>query len=215
MSRFLLRSLRLIETFETNQDKSRFFEIFVGNQDFVEINWDFVKINRDIFSLDRDILDFRHLWKVVGEGFTLTFISLPWAFPHHLPQISTTKINIPIEIYQKSSYFLIEIEKNIEKSRKITKVSICLEKSRSRLKSTVLADLIETKSRNLDLDQDFSIVETNFLKLSRLSIMSRLILFWRRDRVSIETTSRQIKTPMLNSYPSSNKSDSNRKSRYF
>ena len=53
------------------QDKSRFFEIFVGNRDFVEIN-------RDFFSLDRDILDFRHLWKVVGEGFTLTFLSLPW-----------------------------------------------------------------------------------------------------------------------------------------
>ena len=31
MSRFLSRSSRLIETFETNRDKSRFFEIFVGN----------------------------------------------------------------------------------------------------------------------------------------------------------------------------------------
>ena len=78
MSRFLSRSSRLIETFETNRDKTRFFEIFVGNRDFVEINRDFVEINRDFFSLDRDILDFRHLWKVVGEGFTLTFISLPW-----------------------------------------------------------------------------------------------------------------------------------------
>ncbi len=58
MSRFLSRSSRLIEIVETNQDKSRFFEIFVGNQDFVEKN-------RDFFSLDRDILDFRHLWKVV------------------------------------------------------------------------------------------------------------------------------------------------------
>ena len=88
MSRFLSRSSRLIETLETNRDKTRFFEIFVGNRDFVEINRDFVEINRDfveinrdIFSLDRDILDFRHLWKVVGEGFTLTFISLPWASP--------------------------------------------------------------------------------------------------------------------------------------
>ena len=68
-----------------------------------------------------------------------------------------------MEIYQKSSYFSIEIEKNIEKSRKITEISISLEKSRSRLKSTGLANLIETKSRNLDLDQDFSIIETNFL----------------------------------------------------
>ncbi len=120
MSRFLSRSSRLIETFETIRDKSRFFEIFVGNQDFVEINRDFVEINRDFvkinwdfFSLDRDILDFRFL----------------------------------DEIYQKSSYFSIEIEKNIEKSRKITKVSTSLEKSRSRLKSMVLANLIETKSR--------------------------------------------------------------------
>ncbi len=29
------------------RDKSRFFEIFVGNRDFVEINRDFVEINRD------------------------------------------------------------------------------------------------------------------------------------------------------------------------
>ncbi len=43
-----------------------------------------------------------------------------------------------------------------------------------------MADLIETKSRNLD--RDFSIVETNFLNLSRFSRPSRLILFWRRDR---------------------------------
>jgi hypothetical protein len=49
----------------------KIFEIFEGNRDFVEIN-------RDFFSLDRDILDFRHLWKVVGESFTLTFLSLPW-----------------------------------------------------------------------------------------------------------------------------------------
>ena len=78
MSRFLSRSSRQIETFETNRDKSRYFEIFVGNRDFVEINRDFVEINRDLFSLDRDILGFRHLWKVVGEDFTLTFLSLPW-----------------------------------------------------------------------------------------------------------------------------------------
>ena len=41
---------------------------------------------------------------------------------------------------------------------------------------------VETKSRFLDLDRDISIVETNFLKLSRFSQPSRLILFWRRDR---------------------------------
>jgi hypothetical protein len=41
------------------QDKSRFFEIFVGNRDLVEINRDFVEKNRDFFSLDPDILDFR------------------------------------------------------------------------------------------------------------------------------------------------------------
>ena len=72
----------------------------------------------------------------------------------------------------------------LEKYAKITEISICLEKSRSRLKNTVLADLIETKSRNLDLDLDFSIAETNFWKPSRLSITTRLILFWRRDRES-------------------------------
>jgi hypothetical protein len=66
------------------QDKSRLsrhieiFEIFEGNLDFFEINQDFVEINRDFFCFDQDFLDFRHLWKVVGEGFTLTFLSLPW-----------------------------------------------------------------------------------------------------------------------------------------
>jgi hypothetical protein len=70
--------------YRDRRDKSRLsrqieiFEIFEGNQDFFKINRDFVEINRDFFSLDRDILDFRHLWKVVGEGFTLTFQSLPW-----------------------------------------------------------------------------------------------------------------------------------------
>jgi len=43
VSRFLSRSSRLIETFETNRDKTRFFEIFVNNRDFVEINRDFVE----------------------------------------------------------------------------------------------------------------------------------------------------------------------------
>ncbi len=71
----------IVETNRDRRDKSRFFKIFVGNQDFVEINRDFVEINQDFFSLDRDILDFRHLWKVVGEGFTLTFLYLPWASP--------------------------------------------------------------------------------------------------------------------------------------
>ena len=59
-------------------------------------------------------------------------------------------------------YFIISPSKysrNPQKAQIITKVSICLEKSRSRLKSTGLANLIETKSRNLDLDRDH--VETN------------------------------------------------------
>jgi hypothetical protein len=56
VSRFLSRSSRLIETFETNRDKTRFFEIFVNNRDFVEINRDFVEINRDFVEINRDIL---------------------------------------------------------------------------------------------------------------------------------------------------------------
>ncbi len=47
MLRFLSRSSRLIETYETNRDKSRFFKIFEGNRDFFEINRDFVEKNRD------------------------------------------------------------------------------------------------------------------------------------------------------------------------
>ena len=174
MSRFLSRSSRLIETFETNQDKTRFFEIFVGNRDFVEIN-------RDIFSLDRDILDFRHLWKVVGEGFTLTFISLPWASPttfHRFLQLKKISRSRYIKNQVISRSRSRKISRYPEKSQK----SISLEKSRSRLKSKVLANLIETKSRNLDLDRDFSILETNFCKPSRFSRPSRLIFFGRRDR---------------------------------
>ncbi len=68
----LSRQIEIFEIFEGNRD---FFEI---NQDFFEINQDFFEINQDFFSLNRDILDFRHLWKVVGEGFTLTFLSLAW-----------------------------------------------------------------------------------------------------------------------------------------
>ena len=82
-------------------------------------------------------------------------------------------------------YFIISPSKysrNPQKAQIITKVSISLEKSRSWLKSKALAKLIETKSRNLDLDQDFSIVETNFWKPSRFSRPSRLVFFGRRDR---------------------------------
>ena len=57
MSRFLSRSSRLIETFETNRDKTRFFEIFVNNRDFVEINQDFVEINRDFVEINRDFVE--------------------------------------------------------------------------------------------------------------------------------------------------------------
>ena len=53
----LSRLSRLIESFETNRDKTRFFEIFVGNRDFVEINRDFVEINRDFVEIDRDFVE--------------------------------------------------------------------------------------------------------------------------------------------------------------
>jgi hypothetical protein len=61
------------------------------------------------------------------------------------------------EIIRIIIYFSIEIEKysrNPQKAQIITKVLISLEKSRSQLKSKVLANLIETKTRNLDLDRD-------------------------------------------------------------
>ncbi len=91
---------------------------------------------------------------------------------------------ISIEIFVTIHYFLVEIKKKIKKSTKITNNHKYLDKSRSRPKSTVLAKLIETKLRFLDLDREISNVETNFLKLSRFSWPSRLILFWRRDRES-------------------------------
>ena len=65
MSRFLSRSSRLIETFETNRDKTRFFEIFVNNRDFVEINRDFVEINRDLSRLFEKNLNFPHFLPIL------------------------------------------------------------------------------------------------------------------------------------------------------
>jgi hypothetical protein len=48
--------------------------------------------------------------------------------------------------------------------------------SRSRSRLFGLDIVVETKSRYLDLDRDISIVETNFLTLSRFSRLSRLTL---------------------------------------
>ena len=58
VSRFLSRSSRLIETFETNRDKTRFFEIFVNNRDFVEIN-------RDLSRLFEKNLNFPHFLPIL------------------------------------------------------------------------------------------------------------------------------------------------------
>ncbi len=56
--------------------------------------------------------------------------------------------------------------------------------SRSRSRLFGLDIVVETKSRSLNLDRDISIVETNFLTLSRFSWLSRLTLWRRRDRES-------------------------------
>ncbi len=42
----------------------------------------------------------------------------------------------------------------------------------------IFIEIVETKSRYLNLDRGISIVETNFLKLSRFSRPSRLTFFW-------------------------------------
>ena len=62
MLRFLSRSSRQIETFKTNRDKTRFFEIFVGNRDFVEINRDFVETFRTFFGLSKQKFEFPTLF---------------------------------------------------------------------------------------------------------------------------------------------------------
>jgi hypothetical protein len=71
---------------------------------------------------------------------------------------------ISIEIFVKIHYFSDEIEKKIKKSTKITSNHKNLVKSQSWSRSTGLDMTIEMKSRNLDLDRDFLIVET---RLSR------------------------------------------------
>ncbi len=54
----------------------------------------------------------------------------------------------------------------------------------SKLRLLRLKGVVETKSRFLDLDRDFSIVKTSFLKLTRFSRLSRLTLCQCRDRES-------------------------------
>jgi hypothetical protein len=56
--------------------------------------------------------------------------------------------------------------------------------SRSRSRLLGLEGGVETKLRFLDLDRDISIVETNFLKVSRFSRLSRPALCQCRDRES-------------------------------
>ena len=58
-----------------------------------------------------------------------------------------------------------------QKSRQIV-----LSRSWSRSRLMVLEGGVETKLRFLNLDQDFSIVETSFLKLSRFSFLKHFIL---------------------------------------
>ncbi len=76
------------------------------------------------------------------------------------------------EKMQKSTYFLIEIQTNCQKMPKFPGfyeffdlVPDCL----------VWTFDVETKSRNLNLGQDFLTVETNFLKMSSFSRLSRQI----------------------------------------
>ncbi len=105
VSRFLSRSSRLIETFETNRDKTRFFEIFVNNQDFVEINQDFVEINRDFVEIDRD------------------FVKINWDF---------VEINRDFFLYSRSrlyDYFIISRSRS-RNTREIHKNHKNLDKSR-------------------------------------------------------------------------------------
>jgi hypothetical protein len=79
--------------------------------------------------------------------------------------------------------------KNLKKSTKITKVSISLEREVLDLYVAIDQDiLISTESswsrpRVLDLDREFSIVETKILKVSRFSWLSRSAFFC-QDRES-------------------------------
>jgi hypothetical protein len=50
-----------------------FIEIVETNQDCQDL----LRLSR-FLDINGDILDFRHLWKVVGEDFTLILLSSPW-----------------------------------------------------------------------------------------------------------------------------------------
>jgi hypothetical protein len=71
---FALVKIVKIDTFEL-----RFgcIKIFI---EIVETNWDrqYLSILSRFLNIYWDILEFRHLWKVAREGFSLTFLSLPW-----------------------------------------------------------------------------------------------------------------------------------------
>jgi hypothetical protein len=84
--------------------------------------------------------------------------------------------------------------RNPQKSQKSLQVLISLDLGREVMD---LHMAIETKLRNLDLDQEFSIVETKILKVLRFSRLSRSAFFLLRLRVSNETRLIQIETPSL------------------
>ena len=106
---------------------------------------------------------------------------------------------ISIEIIRIIIYFSIEIEKysrNPQKAQIITKVSISLEKSRSRLKSKVLANLIETKSRNLD--RDYPSRQDLLLKTVEIFLTVKTDTFWAsRSRSRSRSRRDQSRPPTL------------------
>jgi hypothetical protein len=119
---------------------------------------------------------------IICQDFFLTFLDLLDLFS--------------IEIIRLFHYFSIEIEKysrSMQKYAAITDISICLEKSWSRLTSSRLNQEILISTEIIHH------VETNFWKPSRFSQPSRLTLFWRRDRESWSRPRRdKSRPPRLN-----------------
>jgi hypothetical protein len=95
ISRFSLDGHMQIQYFsteiETYWDLSRLLWFLWISWLFLDLNWE---ITWFFTYLDWDFyFKCRNIWKVVGEGFTLTFISLPWASPTTFHRCLKSKIS--------------------------------------------------------------------------------------------------------------------------
>jgi hypothetical protein len=150
-SRFLSRLSRRVEIVKICRDTSRFSRFVETRSRFVETRSRFVETrSRFVETRSRFVEKSRHCQGLKSRRIEKS-------------RRENTKIHALLGRDRD------KLSRNAEnfRSRRI---------SRSRSRLFGLDIVVETKSRYLDLDRDISIVETNFLTLSRFSRLSRLTL---------------------------------------